>query len=135
MRTEIPHHPSNQEWINMALGLAFALSSSRPTRRIYAQEGRKENAELIDRCRASVLIHTAMDTKLSPASQTRASTATCLRELIDNTKDRSNKEPRGVPVSPTTRKRNQPYTEPLTDTPGHTPCGNCGLLPQDHSRK
>ena len=35
-----------------------------------------------------------MDTKLSPASQTRASTATCLRGLIDNTKDRTGKGPK-----------------------------------------
>ena len=35
-----------------------------------------------------------MDTELSPASQTRASTATCSRGLIDNTKNRSGKEPK-----------------------------------------
>ena len=35
-----------------------------------------------------------MDTERSPASQTRASTATCSRGLIDNMKDRSGKEPK-----------------------------------------
>ena len=35
-----------------------------------------------------------MDTELSHASQTRASTATCSRGLIDNTKDRTDKEPK-----------------------------------------
>ena len=35
-----------------------------------------------------------MDCKLSPASQTRASTTTCLRELINDTKDRLGKEPK-----------------------------------------
>ena len=35
-----------------------------------------------------------MDTELSPASQTRASTATCSRGLIDDTKDHSGKEPK-----------------------------------------
>ena len=94
MRTEIPHHSSNQEWINMALRVPFASSSGRPTRRISPRQGRKESAELINRCRASVPIYTAMDTELSPTSWTRASTATCSRGLIDNTKDRSGKEPK-----------------------------------------
>ena len=44
--------------------------------------------------RASARIYTAMDTELSPASQTRASTATCSRGLIDNTKDRLGQEPK-----------------------------------------
>ena len=58
------------------------------------RQGRKENAEPINHFRASALIYTAMDTELSPASQTRASTATCSRGLIDNVKDRSGKEPK-----------------------------------------
>ena len=94
MRTEIPHHPSNQDWINMALRLPFASSSGRSTRRISPRQGQKENAEPINRFQASVPIYTAMDTELSPASQMRASTATCSRGLIDNTKDRSGKEPK-----------------------------------------
>ena len=94
MRTKIPHHPSNQEWINMALGLPFASSSGRPTRRISPRHRRKENAEPINRFRASVPIYTAVDTELSPASQMRASTATCSSGLIDDTKDRSGNEPK-----------------------------------------
>ena len=34
-----------------------------------------------------------MDTELSPASQTRASTAACARGLINDTEDHSGKEP------------------------------------------
>ena len=94
MRTEIPHHPSNQDWINTALRLPFASSFGRPIRRISLRQGRKENAEPINRFRASAPIYTAMDTELSPASPTGASTATCSRGLIDNTKDRSGKEPK-----------------------------------------
>ena len=94
MRTETPHHPSNQDWINMALGLPFASSSGRPTRRISPRQGRKENAEPNNRFRASATIYTAMDTELSPASQTRASTATCSRGLLDNTKDCTGEEPK-----------------------------------------
>ena len=45
MRTELPHHPSNQEWINMTLGLPFASSFGRPTRRISPRQGWKENAK------------------------------------------------------------------------------------------
>ena len=78
----------------MALGLPFASSFGRPTRRISPQQGRKGNTEPINCCRASALIYTAMDTKLSPASLMRASTATCSRGLIDNTKDRSGEEPK-----------------------------------------
>ena len=78
----------------MALGLPFTSSSGRPTRRISPRQGRKENAEPIHRFRASAPIYTAMDTELSPASQTRASTATCSRGLIDDTKDRSGKGPK-----------------------------------------
>ena len=78
----------------MALGLPFASSSGRPTRRISPRQGRKENAERINRFRASAPNYTVMDTELSPASQTRASTATRSRGLIDNTKDRSGKEPK-----------------------------------------
>ena len=81
MRTELPHHPSNQHWINMALGLPFASSCGRPTRRISPRQGRKENAEPINRFQASALIYTAMNTELSPASLTRTSTATCLSHL------------------------------------------------------
>ena len=88
MRTEIPRHPSNQDWINMALGLPFASSPGRPTRRISPRQERKENAEPINRFRASAPIYTAMDTELSPTSQTRVSTATNSRGLIDDTKDR-----------------------------------------------
>ena len=78
----------------MALGLPIASSSGRPTRRISPRQGRKENAEPINRFRALVPIYTTMDTELSPASQTRASTATCSRGLIDDTKDCSGKEPK-----------------------------------------
>ena len=78
----------------MAVGLPFASSSGRPARRISPRQGRKGNVELITRFRASVPIYTAMDTELSPASQMRASTATCLRGPIDNTKDRTGKEPK-----------------------------------------
>ena len=94
MRTEIPHHPSNQDWINMALRLPFASSFGRPTRTISPRQGWKEDTEPINCLRASAPIYTAMDTELSPASQTRASTATCSRGLIDNTKDCSGKEPK-----------------------------------------
>ena len=78
----------------MALGLPFASSSGRPTRRISPRQGRKENAEPINHFRASVPVYTALDTELSPASQMRASTATCSRGLIDNTKDCTGKEPK-----------------------------------------
>ena len=78
----------------MALGLPFASSSGSPTRRISPRQGQKENAEPINRFRASAPNYTAMDTELSPASQTRASTATCSRGLIDDTKDLSGKEPK-----------------------------------------
>ena len=78
----------------MALRLPFASSSGMPTRRISPRQGRKENAELINRFRASAPIYTTMDTELSPASQTRASTTTYSRGLIDNTKDHSGKEPK-----------------------------------------
>ena len=94
MRTELPHHPSNQEWINMVLGLPFASSLGRTARRISPQQGRKENAKLINRFRASAPIFTAMDTELSPASRTRASTSTCSRGLFDNMKDCSSEEPK-----------------------------------------
>ena len=77
----------------MALGLPFASSSGRPTRRISPRQGQKENAEPINRSRALVPIYTGVDTERSPTSQTRASTATCSRGLIDNTKDRLGKEP------------------------------------------
>ena len=73
----------------MALGLPFASSFGSLARRISLRQGRKEHAEQIDRCRASVPIYTGMDTELSPVSQTRDSTATCSRGLIDNTKDRT----------------------------------------------
>ena len=119
----------------MALGLPFASSFGRPARRISPRQGRKENAEPINRCRASEPIYTAMDTKLSPASQTRASTATCLRGLIDNTKDRSGKEPKERAGLSNDGECIQPYTGPLTDTTSHTACGIRRLLPQDHSRK
>ena len=78
----------------MALGLPFTSSSGRPTRRISPRQGRKENAEPINRFRASVPIYTAMDTDRSPAFQTRASTTTWSRGLINNTKDRSGEEPK-----------------------------------------
>ena len=76
----------------MALGLPFASSSGRPTRRISRQQGQKENTEPINRFRASAPIYTAMDTELSPVSQTRANTTTRSRGLIDDTKDHSGKE-------------------------------------------
>ena len=78
----------------MALGLPFASSFGMPTRRISPRQGRKENAEPINRFRASAPIYTAVDTELLPASQTRAGTTTCSRGLIDDTKDRSGKEPK-----------------------------------------
>ena len=78
----------------MALWLPFASSSGGPTRRISPRQGQKENAEPIHRFRASVPIYSAMDNELSPASQTRASTATCSRGLVDDTKDRLGKEPK-----------------------------------------
>ena len=78
----------------MALGLPFASSFGRPARRISPRQGRKEDAEPINRCRASVPIYTAVDTKLSRASLTRASTATYSRGLIDDTKDRLGKGPK-----------------------------------------
>ena len=93
-RTEIPHHPSNQEWINTALGIPFASSFGRPNRRISPRQGRKKDAEPINRFRVPIPIYTAMYTEHSPASQTRASNATCLRGLIDNTKDCTGKEPK-----------------------------------------
>ena len=58
------------------------------------RQGRKENTEPINRFRPSVPIYTATDTELSPASQTRASTSTYSRGLIDDTKDRTGKEPK-----------------------------------------
>ena len=78
----------------MAPGLPFASSFGRPARRISPRQGRRENAEPINRLRASVPIYTAMDTELLPTSQTRDSTATCSRGLIDYTKDRSCEEPK-----------------------------------------
>ena len=78
----------------MALGIPFALSTGRSTSRISPRQGWKENAEPINCFWASVPIYTAMDTELSHASQTRVSTATCSRGLINNTKDRSGKEPK-----------------------------------------
>ena len=81
----------DESWQN---GIPFESSFGRPTRKISPQQGRKENAEPINRCRASVPIYTTMDTELSPASETRASTATCSRGSINNTKDCSGKEPK-----------------------------------------
>ena len=78
----------------MVLGLPFASSFGMPARRISPRQGWKANTEPINRFRASAPIYTAMDTELSPASQTRASSATCSRGLIDNTEDRSGKEPK-----------------------------------------
>ena len=78
----------------MALGIPITSSSGRPTRRISPRQGCKEDAEPINRFRAVVPIYTAMDTELSPASQKRASTATCSRGHIENTKDRLGKEPK-----------------------------------------
>ena len=91
---ELPHHQSNQEWINIVLGIPFASSFDRPAWRISPRQELKENAKPINRCRASVPIYTAIDTELSPTSQTRASTATCSRGLIDITKDRTGKKPK-----------------------------------------
>ena len=78
----------------MVLRLPFASSFGRPTRTISPLQGRKENAEPINRFRASALTYTAMDAKLSPAFLMRASLATCSRGLIDNTKDHFGKEPK-----------------------------------------
>ena len=120
----------------MALGLLFASSFGRPARRVSPRQGQKEDAEPINRFRASVPIYTAMDTELSPASQTRASTATCSRGLIDNTKDRTGKEPKErAGLSNDGGKRIGLYTGPLTDTTSHGAYRNRRLLPQDHSRK
>ena len=78
----------------MALGLPFASSSGRPTMENISATRTEGERRTDQSSRASAPIYTAMDTELSPASQTRASTATCSRGLIDNTKDRTGKEPK-----------------------------------------
>ena len=105
--------------INNGLGIPLALSFGRQSKRHNmkpCRQGWKERMEPNHRGRASVPTYTAMDADGSPTSP-RASTATCSRELIDDSQRFARaRSRRSVPVSPTTGNGNSCGAGPLPDT-------------------